>query len=436
MPRELIPLVGNRTEAPHQWNPVLKKTSVRSTSGGLMPERTGLDLVLCLNAGSSSLKFALFQVEASSEQSLASGAVEQLGTENARARLNVDGKPTERACPNADLGEGLQVAFGLLDERGLPRPTAVGHRLVHGGREHLRPTRIDAALLASLKALVPLAPLHLPAAISGIEATLTSLPSVPQVACFDTTFHANMPEWAARLPLPAHFYDEGVRRYGFHGLSYEFVLSTLGDPPPSRVIIAHLGNGASLAAIKDGRSIDTTMGFTPGGGIMMGTRTGDLDPGLILYLLREKGYSVDSLEHLLERESGLLGVAGDSDMRSLVQHLDHDERAHLAITMMGYDVRKAIGAYVAALGGLDTLVFTGGIGEHTPAIRQAACAGLAVFGIELDPARNTHGEHVIHSDSSACRVLIVETDEDRMIARHSGALVRDLALSHTATKMP
>ncbi len=234
-----------------------------------------------------------------------------------------------------------------------------------------------------------------------------------------------MPEYAARFPLPAWLFDQGVRRYGFHGLSYEYVLSTLGEPAPQRVIVAHLGNGASLAAIKDGQSIDTTMGFTPGGGIMMGTRTGDLDPGLLLYLLREKGHSVDSLERLLEQESGLLGIAGSSDMRQLLERAAHDERAALAIEMMGYQIRKAIGAYIAALGGLDVLVFTGGIGEHTPAIRREACRGLSAFGIALDDSKNERNAPAIHADGSASHLLVVETDEDRMIARHAAALVRE-----------
>jgi acetate kinase len=259
-----------------------------------------------------------------------------------------------------------------------------------------------------------------------MEATLVSLPDAPQVACFDTAFHASMPECAARFPLPAHFYDEGVRRYGFHGLSYEYVLSTLGAPPPARLIIAHLGNGASLAAIQDGRSIDTTMGFTPTGGIMMGTRSGDLDPGLVLYLLREKGFSVAGLEQLVEKDSGLLGIAGQSDMRTLVQHQADDERARLAVAMLGYQVRKTIGAYIAVLGGLDVLVFTGGIGEHTPAVRSEACRGLEAFGLGLDAGKNERNEPAIHKAGSTAAVLVVETDEDRVIARQTAALVRNL----------
>jgi acetate kinase len=391
-----------------------------------VPEGAPLeDIALCLNAGSSSLKFALFRVTAHSEESLAVGAIEHLGSLSARATLTVGEQRTERACAHADIADALNAAFQMLDERGLPAATLVGHRVVHGGQAHLRPTRVDTGLVESLKTLIPLAPLHLPGGIAGIEAGLARLPKVPQVACFDTSFHANLPEYAARFALPSRLYDEGVRRYGFHGLSYEYILSRLGDPAPPRLIVAHLGNGASLAAIRDGKSVDTTMGFTPGGGILMGTRSGDLDPGLVLYLLREKGYTPSTLEDLLERKSGLLGVAGSADMRELAERQAHDPLARLAIVMMGYAVRKSIGAYLAVLGGLDLLVFTGGIGEHTPAIRQEACRGLSAFGLALDPSKNAGNMPQIHADSSACRILVMATDEDRMIARHARALVRE-----------
>lgn len=393
---------------------------------GRMPDERRADIALCLNVGSSSLKFALFRVALQSEELLAQGSIAELGGTNARARLQAGEQRHERPCPDSSLSESLGVVFAMLEEQGLPRASVVGHRVVHGGREQSAPARIESGLLQSLKQLVPLAPLHLPAAIAGIEATAEHLPDVPQVACFDTAFHAGMPEQAARFALPARLYGEGVRRYGFHGLSYEYILSTLGEPPPARVIIAHLGNGASLAAIQHGRSIDTTMGLTPGGGILMGTRSGDLDPGVLLYLLREKAYSVEGLERLLERESGLLGIAGSADMRTLSERFEHDEAARLAVTMFGYAVRKAIGAYVAALGGVDVLVFTGGIGEHAPLVRTEACRGLEPFGIALDGAANARNERVLHASSSACQVLVLETDEDRMIARHATALLRDM----------
>jgi acetate kinase len=390
-----------------------------------MPEQSGADVALCLNVGSSSLKFALFRVTQQAEDLLAQGSIEQLGSANARARLKVGEEHSERPCSTSSVSESLSVVFAMLEAHGLPRASVVGHRVVHGGPEHSAPARVEGALLQSLKQLVPLAPLHLPAAIAGIEATAEHLPDLPQVACFDTAFHAGMPEHAARFALPTRLYGEGVRRYGFHGLSYEYILSALGEPPPARLIIAHLGNGASLAAVLHGRSIDTTMGLTPGGGILMGTRSGDLDPGVLLYLLREKGYSVAGLERLLERESGLLGISGSADMRALSERFEHDEAARLAVTMFGYAVRKAIGAYVAALGGVEALVFTGGIGEHSPLVRSEACRGLGAFGIALDEASNARNEREIHASGSACQVLVLETDEDRMIARHAGALLRD-----------
>jgi acetate kinase len=386
-------------------------------------ERAPAEVVLCLNAGSSSVKFALFRVTDGSEESLASGDVQRIGTPSAQATLKSAGHTRERACPNATADSALEAVFQLLEAEHLPAASIVGHRVVHGGRAHLSPARVDATLLASLKALVPLAPLHMPGAITGIEAALARLPSVPQVACFDTSFHAALPEHAARLPIPARFHDEGVRRFGFHGLSYEYVLSALPKPLPERIIVAHLGSGASLCAIRDGRSVDTTMGFTPGGGILMGTRSGDLDPGLLFYLLREKGYSADTLETLLERESGLLGVGGSSDLRILTEKRQRDEHAQLALTMLGYAIRKVIGAYFAVLGGLDLLVFTGGIGEHSPLIREGACRGLDALGISLDEPRNEANERSIHAATS-CPILVVAADEDRMIARHARAVVR------------
>ena len=381
------------------------------------------DRILCLNAGSSSLKFALFQCSGEREEALATGSVSGLGTPHAQASLAVSGQHSEASSKNDHAG-ALAAAFELLDRGQLPRATLVGHRVVHGGANHVQPALIDAALIASLNALVPLAPLHLPAALAGIEAASKQLPGLPQVACFDTSFHASMPELAKRLPLPAALSDSGIRRYGFHGLSYEYVLSTLGATLPARVVIAHLGNGSSLVAIKNGRSIDTTMGFTPGGGIMMGTRSGDVDPGVILYLLREKQYSANAVEQALERESGLLGVGGASDMKTLVERAPTDPRARLAVSLFAYSVRKAIGGYMAALGGLDLLVFTGGIGEHTPVVREEACAGLEALGIELDPAQNARNSGVISTERSACRVRVIATDEDKMVARHTRSVVR------------
>ncbi len=377
-------------------------------------------VVLAVNSGSSSLKFALFEINDGSERRVAEGAVERVGGDGGRAWIRQGTAQTERESTCEDHGAALDVAFELLAERGLERVKVAGHRVVHGGPEHVQPAIVDDALVASLRLIVPLAPLHMPASIAGIEAIAARHPTLPQVVCFDTAFHATLPEVARRLPLPDRFKD--VRRYGFHGLSYEYVMSTLGDAP-SRIVIAHLGNGASLVAVKDGRAIDTTMGLTPTGGILMGTRTGDLDPGVLVYLAREKGLGPDALEHLVDRESGLLAIGGSSDMKTLLERVETDSRARLAVEMFGYAVRKAIGAFAAALGGIDLLVFTGGIGERAAKVRAEACRGLEPFGIEVDAERNAHNEEIISGTRSCSVVRVVKTDEDLVIARHARRLV-------------
>ena len=383
--------------------------------------QSNVDVVLCFNAGSSTLKFGLFRFDDHGEHALASGIVSQLGTPQALARLEVGGLSAQMCCPNAGPVEASAAAIALLKKSALPRATVVGHRVVHGGQSHVLPCLVDDALLHSLRQLVPLAPLHLPVGILGLEAALQHMPNVPHVACFDTAFHAQLPERAARYPLPAAFYAEGVRRYGFHGLSYEFVMSTLGVFPPNRVIVAHLGSGASLAAVREGRSIDTTMGFTPSGGIPMGTRAGDMDPGLLFYLQREKGLTPEALQRVLEYESGLLGIGGSADLRALSQCQEHDPRAHLAILMFGYAVRKTIGAYFAALGGVDVLVFTGGIGASSAQVRRESCYGLSELGIRLDDVKNERNEPEINA--GRVPVLVVSADENRMIARHARAVL-------------
>jgi acetate kinase len=380
-------------------------------------------LVLALNAGSSTLKFAIYAGKDGRERRVARGDVDRIGIGGGTAVLTVGTVRHERpaACP--DHAAALAVAFRLLEETGLHGLRIVGHRVVHGGRDHVAPASIDASLIESLRSLVPLAPLHLPAAIAGIEAAAARFPGLPQIACFDTAFHASLPELAWRLPLPEWVCALGVRKYGFHGLSYEYVMSTLPPPVPGRIVIAHLGNGASLVAVRDGRAIDTTMGLTPTGGVPMGTRTGDLDPGVMLYLARERRLSSDELEHLVTREAGLVAIGGTSDMKTLTKQSPHDPAAALAVEMFAYGVRKAIGSLTACLGGIDLLVFTGGIGEHAPAVRALACRGLDAFGIKLDPARNTAGEPVISDPDSPCSVRVVATDEDMVIARHAHAFL-------------
>jgi acetate kinase len=301
----------------------------------------------------------------------------------------------------------------------------VGHRIVHGGPDHAAPVLLDPALRRSLDGLIRFAPLHLPAELAFIDAVSARWPGVPQVACFDTAFHRGLPEVAERLPLPRELFDAGVRRYGFHGLSYEFVVDTIGAASLGRAVIAHLGNGASMAAVVGGRSIDTTMGFTPTGGLMMGTRAGDLDPGVLVHLMDHRGADAREIGALVNTRSGLLGVSGTtSDVKALLEASPTDPRAALAIEMFCYSARKFIGALTAALGGLDSLVFTGGIGEHAAPVRERICAGLGYLGVRLDAGRNQRAEGQISVDNSPCRVFIVRADEERMIARHVGRVIQ------------
>jgi acetate kinase len=365
---------------------------------------------------------------------VATGGIEPIGSGEGQAWLRGLGERRERRGVYPDHASALATAFSLLEEAGAPAATLVGHRVVHGGPRHVEPTQIDPALVASLKALIPIAPLHMPSAIAGIETVAAGHPELPQVACFDTAFHASMPEIARRLPLPDRLDQEGIRRYGFHGLSYEYVMSTLDHERPSRIVIAHLGNGSSLVAVRDGRAIDTTMGFTPAGGILMGTRTGDLDPGVLIYLLREKKLTADALEHLVDRESGLSAIGGTSDMKTLLERSTTDDRAKLAVSMFGYVVRKAIGGLTAVLGGVDCLVFTGGIGEHAAEVRRDACEGLELLGIRLDHERNERSDEVISADSSPCAVRVIATNEDLVIARHTHRVVR--GAPSTSSKPP
>jgi acetate kinase len=363
---------------------------------------------LCVNTGSSSIKLALYRVLPGSESCLWRRAATGIGT--TAAALERDGHTEPHRLPHHRAA--LEI---LLRDMNPAQVQAVGHRVVHGG-EQTRPERVSAGLLARLRALIPLAPLHLPAALAGIEAAGEQLPGLPQVACFDTTFHASLPESARTLPLPRRYRELGIRRYGFHGLSCESVVQALGASAHGRVIVAHLGNGVSLTALADGRSVDTTMGFTPDSGVMMGTRSGDLDPGVLLYLMREQGLDADALENLLNREAGLLGVSGLSpDMSVLLEHEEPDAR--LAVGLFTSHIRKAVGALTATLGGLDRLVFTGGIGEHAAPVRESVCNGLDYLGIRIEPARNNAGARRISVDGSAVEVLVIPADEERMIAQ-------------------
>jgi acetate kinase len=382
-------------------------------------------VVLSLNVGSSSLKFALFRFSADGEARIADGAIDRIGLDGTRLRLRRSDGPTyERDEHFTNRETAIVAAFTAMKEQHLPDPGAVGHRLVHGGPRHFLPERVDRALLVSLREVVPFAPLHLPTELDAIDVVAARFPGLPQVACFDTAFHERLPEVARRLPIPRALHDEGVHRYGFHGLSYEYVVAKLGAARLGRrAILAHLGSGASMTAVLDGASVDTTMGFTPTGGLMMGTRTGDIDPGVLLYLL-SAGYDARRLEATVDEGSGLLGVSGTtSDMKALLERRGDDAHSALAIDMFTYRIRKSIGAFVAALGGVDTLVFTGGIGEHAPSIRAECCRGLECFGIRLDAARNEASADVVSTADSPCSVRVVPTDEEVMIARHT----RDLA---------
>jgi len=283
---------------------------------------------------------------------------------------------------------------------------------------------VNPELLDTLRRLIPFAPLHLPVEIEAICVFADRFPDLPQVACFDTAFHSRMPEVARRLPLPEEFWDEGVLRYGFHGISCEYILETLGDAAKGRLIIAHLGNGASMTAVKDGLSMDTTMGFTPAGGLMMSTRSGDLDPGVILYLMNEKGYDPRKVAYLVNHEAGLLGVSGiSSDMEILLGKREDSPSARRAVEMFCYQARKYIGALTAVLGGIDLLVFTGGIGERAALVRWDICQGLGHLGIHLDPEENLAHADIISSRDSQCIVRVVKTREDLMIVRQTYRLL-------------
>ena len=376
--------------------------------------------ILCLNSGSSSLKVALFD----GETRIRSATVSRIGLDGTRVAVRDEtGRTTyETDVEVRDIRAAVGGALDALEQTGFPAPAAIGHRVVHGGLDHVRPERVTPALVADLRALVPFASLHLPAALACIDEATARFPGLPQVACFDTAFHRRMPAVSQRLPLPRALWDKGIRRYGFHGLSYEYVVTTLGAATLRRAVVAHLGNGCSLAAVRDGTGVDTTMGFTPTGGVMMGTRTGDLDPGVLVHLLAHEGYDVAALERLVDHEAGLLGVSGTtSDMQALLAARATDAAAADAVELFCHQVRKHVGALAAVLGGLDTLVFTGGIGEHAAPVRAEVCRGLEHLGIRIDPDRNARHEAVV--SDGACTVRVVPTDEDLMIARHTRAVL-------------
>lgn len=384
-----------------------------------------MSVVLALNSGSSSLKFALFECGGAGEETrIAEGAVAAIGGRSRVWLHSGDDAVCEREVQVSDAAAAIELAFAELKGARLPRPVAVGHRLVHGGPRQHAPARVDAALLAELREVVAFAPLHLPAELHGIEAVTRRYPGLVQVVCFDTDFHHALPEVARRLPIAKELVARGIRRYGFHGLSYEYVVGELGAAALGRAVIAHLGNGASMAAVVHGAPHDTTMGLTPYGGLMMGTRSGDLDPGVLLHLLGA-GEDAGSLARIVGRESGLLGVSGFSaDVKVLLARRGADPDAALAIEMFCYHARKAVGALAAAMGGIDTLVFTGGIGEHAAPVRAEICGPLGFLGVRIDERRNASAAAIISAEGSPCTVRVVATDEARMIARHTARVLR------------
>ena len=381
--------------------------------------------VLTVNGGSSSIKFALFDAGTALRRTLA-GSIERIGLPDATfvvKSLN-KGDSFTRSVTAANHTAAVGILMDWIEER-IRRGelTAVGHRVVHGGPKYSEPQRITTEMVEELHQLQPFDPEHLPEEILLTEAFHRRFPDLVQVACFDTAFHHDLPRVAQQLPIPRRFEALGVRRYGFHGLSYAFLVEELArlagtQAAQGRIILAHLGSGASLAAVYQGKSVDTSMGLTPTGGVPMSTRSGDLDPGLVWYLARTEKITPKKFNEMVNFQSGLLGISEtSSDMQDLLEREPSDVRAAEAVALFCYQVKKWIGAYAAALGGLDTLVFAGGIGENAPAVRARVCDGLEFLGIELEEKRNLANAAVISADSSRVAVRVIQTDEEWMIAK-------------------
>ncbi len=385
--------------------------------------------ILVINTGSSSLKFGLYTSQGGEEQVLLEGLADGIGRDTGKLELKgADGHLLRsESLRVASQAEALAHAASWLAELSPDKPRAVGHRVVHGGPRLLEHQRITSDVINELEACLHFAPLHIPLALDLIRAAEASFPELPQFACFDTAFHRTVPETASRFALPRDLYGEGIRRYGFHGLSYESIVQQLGPDLPSRTVIAHLGSGASLAAIKDGRSVDTSMGLTPTGGIPMATRTGDLDPGVLLFLLRVKHLDPDALESLLNHDSGLKALSGGtSDMRDLeLAAKAGDGASDLAIEIFCNAISKTVAAYTTVLDGLDMLVFSGGIGEHSAVVRQRVCRKLASLGVppfdDSAIARPSGNSPPLHNTN--VQVCVVPSEEDRQIARHCRAML-------------
>ncbi len=381
--------------------------------------------ILTINGGSSSIKFALFEAGDSLRRIL-EGAIDRIGLPEATLRVKgldqADNYSRSVTAPDHTTAVGALMDW--IEERsGREALTAVGHRVVHGGPKYSEPQRITAEMIRELRRLSAFDPEHMPEEILLIESFQRRFPDLPQVACFDTAFHHDLPRVARLLPIPRRYEAQGVRRYGFHGLSYAFLMGELArlagaEAAQGRVILAHLGNGASLAAVRDAKSVDTSMSFTPTAGVPMSTRSGDLDPGLVWYLARTEKMSAKHFNEMVNLQSGLLGISEtSSDMRDLLGRETQDVRAAEAVALFCYQVKKWIGAFAAALGGVDTLVFAGGIGENAPTIRARVCNGLGFLGIEVEEKRNAANEGVISAAASRVAIRVMHTDEELMIAR-------------------
>ncbi len=383
--------------------------------------------ILTINSGSSSIKFSLYQVGRYETMVLA-GEMERIGQNSGLFHVrDADSKSLiDRRLAMPDHTAALKVLFEWLKSSAYNRGLdAVGHRIVHGGTGYKEPHFVTGELIAKLRKLSPCVPEHLPHELDAVETVSRLYPALKQVASFDTAFHQDMPQVAHLYALPRDLLKEGVLRFGFHGLSYEYIIEELAkvtaeDAANGRIIIAHLGHGASMAAVHNRKAVDTTMGFTPAGGLVMSTRSGDLDPGVILYLLKQKGMTPDQVNDVINRKGGVLGVSGISgDMEKLLEKERHEPTAKAAVDLFCYQAKKFIGALAAVLGGLDTLVFTGGIGENAPAIRWRICQGLEFLGIHLDPEQNRVHAPVISRNDSIINVRVMKTNEELMIARHT-----------------
>jgi len=384
----------------------------------------GSGSILVINGGSSTLKFALFRVGDSPTREL-SGLIDRIGSPHGTFTWMEEdtGRGDRRTIAAPDHAACLEPIMECLKDRLAREPLrAIGHRVVHGGRDYREPQRVTPMVMKELQRLSPYDPEHLPAEIELIEECARRYLRLPQVACFDTSFHRGMPPVARLLPIPRRYEKLGLRRYGFHGLSYAFLMKELArvgrqGEANGRIILAHLGNGASMTAVKDGKSLDTTMSFTPTSGMPMSRRSGDIDPGLVSYLARTEGMSADQFHRMVNTESGLLGVSEISaDMRDLLKEEQNDPRAADAVSLFCYQAKKWIGALAATLGGVDTLVFSAGIGENSPVVRARICEGLEFLGITIDMVRNEKNEAVISKAGGRATVRVIHTDEEREIA--------------------